>query len=296
MFFSFVGLVLAAVWSAWLVLQRCVPQQRRAQLRPVLAALAVVALCGYGYGAHRRNAVWHDEESLWRDDIEKSPHNGRGLMIYGLTQMNQGRLCGGARRTSTALWFSHPTMRRSRSTLVSSTERWPTVEMALARSRPSATSSVRSRSLRRTTQPHTYYGQWLSQHGRATEAIAQLQAAIALDPQRLLQHDLLLDALLRAGNAEAARQAARETLDHRAGRRGGATDLASSAGGDRGVLDQSSRSCSTGRRSMRSRSHRRAMRCNSMPIRLKRTRTSVRPTAPCGNGTRRSAMSARRCV
>ena len=59
-------------------------------MRLALATLAVVVLAGYGYGAHRRNAVWHDEESLWRDDVQKSPHNGRGLMIYGLTQMNKG--------------------------------------------------------------------------------------------------------------------------------------------------------------------------------------------------------------
>ena len=55
------------------------------------AVLAVFVLSGYAYGTVQRNIIWRDEESLWRDDVEKSPHNGRGLMNYGLTQMNQGR-------------------------------------------------------------------------------------------------------------------------------------------------------------------------------------------------------------
>jgi len=32
------------------------------------------------------------EESLWLDVTEKSPHNGRGLMNYGLTQMSKGEI------------------------------------------------------------------------------------------------------------------------------------------------------------------------------------------------------------
>ncbi len=35
--------------------------------------------------------MWHTPESLWLDDVEKSPPNGRGLMNYGLTQMAVGR-------------------------------------------------------------------------------------------------------------------------------------------------------------------------------------------------------------
>ncbi len=44
------------------------------------------------------------------------------------------------------------------------------------------------------------------------EAIAQLRAAIALDPQRLMQHELLIQAETQAGDLAAARQAATETL------------------------------------------------------------------------------------
>ena len=90
MFFSFVGLVLAVAWAGAQLYQRIVAANRRRQLRPALIVAAVLILSGVRYGVRQRNAVWHDEESLWRDDAIKSPHNGRGLMIYGLTQMNKG--------------------------------------------------------------------------------------------------------------------------------------------------------------------------------------------------------------
>ena len=41
-------------------------------------------------GTHERNRVWHDDESLWRDVVAKSPNNGRGLMNYGLIFMQRG--------------------------------------------------------------------------------------------------------------------------------------------------------------------------------------------------------------
>ena len=91
LFFSFPGLILATVWAAYLGLCRL---KDRLRLPPFwkrsAAAFVVLLLCVYAAGARHRNAVWHDEESLWRDDISKSPHNGRGLMIYGLTRLNQG--------------------------------------------------------------------------------------------------------------------------------------------------------------------------------------------------------------
>jgi protein O-mannosyl-transferase len=211
MFLSFVGLVLAAVWGAWLVLLRFVAEEQLSKLRPVIGAVAVLVLAGYGYGAHRRNAVWHDEASLWRDDIEKSPHNGRGLMIYGLTQMSQGRYAAALDLFNRALVF---------------TPNYATLEInlgivngAMADAGEGARGAEAERHFQRAILlapgddgPHTYYGRWLSQHGRYAEAIAQLRTAVALDPQRLLQRELLMDALLRAGDAEGAHGAAQETL------------------------------------------------------------------------------------
>ena len=97
MFFSFPGLILAVVWSVVLLLERVQAAfvrpdgKARRHFHTALLVVAVLVLAAYAHGVVLRNRVWHDEESLWLDDVQKSPHNGRGLMIYGLTQMSKGK-------------------------------------------------------------------------------------------------------------------------------------------------------------------------------------------------------------
>jgi tetratricopeptide (TPR) repeat protein len=174
-------------------------------------------LLGYGYGVHRRNQVWFDEETLWRDDVAKSPHNGRGLMIYGLTQMNKGAYPVALDYFTRALAF---------------TPGYATLEINLgivegamadqsgAGSPASATDTASAeahfqRAIRlapQDDQTHAYFGRWLSDHGRTAEAISQLQTAIALNPQRPMQRDELIQAYTTAGDLSAALQAAHDAL------------------------------------------------------------------------------------
>ena len=42
------------------------------------------------YATFQRNKVWKTEETLWHDVVLKSPRNGRGLMTYGITLVNNG--------------------------------------------------------------------------------------------------------------------------------------------------------------------------------------------------------------
>ncbi|HVY91761.1 MAG TPA: hypothetical protein VHA14_03390 [Bryobacteraceae bacterium] len=86
MYFPYVGLVLSVVYAAALLLR---PENSRPRLI-ASSVLGVLILAVAGYGTTRRNAVWYDEESLWYDVTLKSPTNGRGLMNYGLTQMEKG--------------------------------------------------------------------------------------------------------------------------------------------------------------------------------------------------------------
>jgi len=83
MFFPFVGLILAVVWAIGLV---------RAPPKTVVAAAAIATalVLAMAYGTWQRNIVWRTEESLWLDATTKSPDNGRGLMNYGVIQMNIG--------------------------------------------------------------------------------------------------------------------------------------------------------------------------------------------------------------
>ena len=211
MFFSFVGLVLAVVWAAAQLYERFVPEARRAQLRPALLVAALLILSGYAYGVRQRNAVWHDEESLWRDDVIKSPHNGRGLMIYGLTQMNKGNYPAALDYFNRALLY---------------TPNYPTLEINLgvvngvmadqgdaARAAEAERHFLRAMSLAPTDdEAHAFYARWLAAHHRVAEAVAQCQIAIALNPQRPMQRELLIDAYNQAGDSEAARQAAVSAL------------------------------------------------------------------------------------
>jgi tetratricopeptide (TPR) repeat protein len=87
MFFPFVGLVLAVVWAAGSVARRLPPRTQ-----PLASGLAAAVLFAMAYGTWQRNIVWRTEESLWLDATIKSPDNGRGLMNYGVIQMNKGNL------------------------------------------------------------------------------------------------------------------------------------------------------------------------------------------------------------
>src|SRR5207237_9819011 len=51
----------------------------------------ILVLIAHAIGTHDRNRVWLSEETLWADVVSKSPSNGRGLMNYGLSQMQHGR-------------------------------------------------------------------------------------------------------------------------------------------------------------------------------------------------------------
>ena len=210
MFFSFPGLMLAVVWAGWLAWQRFAINAARA-LRVAVAAALLVSLGAYAYGTHRRNAVWFDEESLWRDDAQKSPHNGRGLMIYGLTQMNKGAYPQALALFTEALEY---------------TPNYPTLEINLAvvnglmaDAGDTAKSADAERHYLRAINlapgddaAPAYYGRWLAAHGRFGEALYQLQRAVQLNPTRPFQRDILIATYQRAGDTAGARQAAQQTL------------------------------------------------------------------------------------
>jgi tetratricopeptide (TPR) repeat protein len=203
MYMPFVGLALAVTWALVLMVERVAV--RRPRLRQVAVALGMVALVGYGYGVHARNKVWKDEESLWLDDVTKAPHNGRGLMIYGLTQMNKGAYPAALDYFTRALEY---------------TPNYPTLEInlgicygAMGDAGHAQQHFLRAIALApNDDQPHFYYGRWLTQTGRAVEALPELREAVALNPARLDPRDLLARTLAQTGDVEAGVAVARETL------------------------------------------------------------------------------------
>lgn len=87
-FFAYPGLAIAAGWLVYLAWQKWLASSAQ-NMRLGILALAGILL-GNTVGTYARNRVWKTDESLWYDVTLKSPENGRGLMNYGLTQMNKG--------------------------------------------------------------------------------------------------------------------------------------------------------------------------------------------------------------
>lgn len=204
MFFPFVGLSLAAVWSLRLAFQRAGVASRRGWV-PAAAAAALLLLIVEGIGAHARNAVWHSEESLWRDVTEKSPHNGRGLMNYGLIFLNRGDYNQALAYFDRALAF---------------TPNYFSLEINLgiangALRRDLVAESHFRRALElapNSPEPYFFYGRWLAGVGRESDAAAQLEMAVRKNPLAVDARDLLMNVYAALGNWPAADRLARETV------------------------------------------------------------------------------------
>ena len=205
MYLPFVGLVLAVVWAIYLAIEKYASAANQAAVWRAATASALVLLGFYAVGAHLRNRVWRTEESLWLDDVQKCPHNGRGLMNYGLTQMEKGAYPVALAYFERALQY---------------TPNYAILEINLgvvnsAMNRPAQAEQHFLRAIALSPsddQVHYYYGRWLFQTGRIADALQQLREAVRLNPSRLSSRDLLASVYLGAGDREDARSTAGATL------------------------------------------------------------------------------------
>ncbi len=206
MYLPFIGLVLAVVWGAWLTVESLAEHYRRTVVLRAATVAAFTLLALFAYGAHLRNRVWRSEESLWRDDVLKCPHNGRGLMNYGLTQMEKGNY-------SVALDY----FRRA----LVYTPNYPTLEInlgiilgAMNRNQQAASHFQRAIALApNDDQAHYFYGRWLLENDQLAGALQQLRLAVILNPSSLTSRDLLASAYQAAGDPVDARAAANAALN-----------------------------------------------------------------------------------
>lgn len=91
-FFPYIGLVLSIGWVVSLLLIKYEDAiTKNVILKQLCMIVPVIIIAAHAYGAHLRNKVWSSSETLWYDVTLKSPENGRGLMNYGLSQMEKGR-------------------------------------------------------------------------------------------------------------------------------------------------------------------------------------------------------------
>jgi len=197
MFFPFVGLTLALAWT----IRKWLPSMPRVYLM----SAAVLLLTVYGYGTRQRNAVWHSEETLWRDVVVKSPRNGRGLMNYGLALMARGEYQGALDNFQHALLY---------------TPAYPALEInlgvvngSLNRDDEAARHFKRAIALApNDTQTHCYYGRWLNERGRPAEALAELKTAAALNSMDLDSRYQLMQIYQQQRDWSSLRAAAEDVL------------------------------------------------------------------------------------
>lgn len=211
LFLPFIGLALACTWTGYLGIEWLARHARLRWTSKAVTACALLMLCAYGWAAHIRNRVWHSNLSLWYDDVLKSPHNGRGLMNYGLAQMAIGH-------DQIALHYFEQALPY--------TPNYATLEINLGivnglladQGQPARAAEAQKHFLRAIALtpadalPHAYYGRWLLRKGRIQDALQQLSLAVQLNPQAMMQRNLLIEAETNAGDGAAARNLAMQTL------------------------------------------------------------------------------------
>jgi tetratricopeptide (TPR) repeat protein len=222
MYMPFVGLVLAVAWAAFLLVDRVATGARRTAVLRTAAVGAAVLLAAYAYGTHVRNQVWSTDDSLWLDDVNKSPHNGRGLMNYGLTLMARGDYPVALVYFERALLYTpnYETLEINLGVVNGAMNRGAEAERHFQRAIALAPAD---------DEAHYFYGRWLFQTGRTADAVRQLEMAVELNPARISERDLLAKAYAAMGESERARATAAETLRLDAG---DATATAMAAGGE----------------------------------------------------------------
>lgn len=201
MYFPYVGLVLSLVYGAALLVKPFESASRRYATMAACAAILAVA----AHGTWLRNIVWHNEETLWYDVTLKSPRNGRGLMNYGLTQMEKGDYVRALSYFTRALEFSPD---------------YYVLEINLGIANGALNNDVEAerhfaRSIElapQDAQALYFYASWLRDRGRYTEAIQNLNYNIENNPAYLDARYLLMWIYHDLGDNYALQQTANALL------------------------------------------------------------------------------------
>ncbi len=205
MFMPFVGLVLAVVWAAFLLVEKLEGGWKSMVPRRIALVAACLALAFYANGVRLRNQVWKTDEALWRDDVQKCPRNGRGWMNYGLSLMERGAYREALSAFQTALLFNpaYSTLETNLGIVYGQLNDPANARQHFERSIALAPSNDEARS---------FYARWLYQNGYVEKAVDQLRTAVQLNPPRISSHELLTQALAADGDLDQAMDSARQTL------------------------------------------------------------------------------------
>jgi protein O-mannosyl-transferase len=189
MFFPFVGLTLNVCWYlGLLVIKHEKSIREKVIVRMSILLIAMTVLGGHAYGTYQRNKVWHTDESLWYDVTVKSPLNGRGMMNYGLSQMEKGNY-------QTALEYFE------RALTLTPYYSYLHVNMGIlkgAMNQPAEAEKYFKNALLydpQNPEPYFFYAKWMMTQNRRNEAVPLLQRALQLSPAHSSAQKLLNEIL-----------------------------------------------------------------------------------------------------
>lgn len=206
-FFPFVGLTISVCWTAGLIAmkQKKHFEGMRNKYEKGLLILVIIGLSGYAYGTRQRNKVWNTEESLWYDVTIKSPGNARGLMNYGLSKMSKGDYPEAEKYFTKALTMmpDYSYLNINMGVLKSATGDKETAEKYFKHAVEIGKN-----------YPETwyFYGKYLSEQLRYSEAIPYLAKAIELSPAHIGARSLLMKVFSETGEWEKLKELAENTL------------------------------------------------------------------------------------
>ena len=192
-FLPYIGLVIAIAGSAALVVARL--ERQRGWTNIATGFAVALFLCANAYATFQRNKVWKTEETLWRDVVLKNPRNGRGLMTYGITLVNNGNFSAALDYLRRAQAFTPPY-----SVLL--------INLAIAEDATGQSVAAEQhfkdalRLAPLAPDSYTYYARYLLQHSRIHEARVLLHRALELSPNDLTARELLKEAEARDAEAQ----------------------------------------------------------------------------------------------
>jgi tetratricopeptide (TPR) repeat protein len=184
MFLPVIGLSLAVTYAGLLACRWLYSRQLAYLARPARIVACLGALGIYGVGTYARNEVWLNEETLWYDVTQKSPRNGRGLMNYGITQMEKGRYDRALEYFDRAKQYTpfYPYLYINLGIAREALNQHAIAEQHFRKAIDLAGSDA---------QPRFYYGRYLMNRGRIAESAGQLQAAVDRNPMHTEARALL---------------------------------------------------------------------------------------------------------
>ena len=206
MFFPFVGLALAVFWGARLVLFRQTARltTNRTWVQGAAGAAAAILVLA-AIGTHYRNEVWQTEETLWADVTVKSPKNVRGMMNYALAFLTRRDFLTALTylQKAEAINANYSPVQANLGVALGELDRNQEAEQHFVKALDLAPSLP---------EPHIFYGRWLMQRNRLSEAQGQLEAAIKINRMSIQARELLGQVYTREGNTAAANQLLEETV------------------------------------------------------------------------------------